>query len=67
MVTVRATGGAPQRFTLGREVRPYTVSAAVEAGRPITVEIDAPTWNRIGEPAEQGVRVERVDAAPAGH
>jgi hypothetical protein len=29
------------------------------------VEIDAPTWNRIGEPADQGVRVEKLEVRPA--
>ena len=65
-VTVRATGGAPQRFRLDRTVRPYTVRAVAAPGTPVTVRIDAPTWNRIGEPAEQGVRVERVDIQPGG-
>jgi hypothetical protein len=65
-VTVRATGGAAQRFRLDRTVRPYTVRAVAAPGTPVTVRIDAPTWNRIGEPAEQGVRVERVEIQPGG-
>jgi hypothetical protein len=64
-VTVRATGAAPQRWRLGRALAAYTVRARPPAGAPIVVEIDAPTWNRRGEPAEQGVRVDRIELAPA--
>jgi hypothetical protein len=31
----------------------------------LTVRIDAPTWNRGREPAEQGVLVTRMTVAPA--
>jgi len=29
------------------------------------VRLDAPTWNRRGEPAEQGISVERMTVTPA--
>jgi hypothetical protein len=64
-VTVRATGSGPRRFRLAPAIGAYTVRAAPAAGQPIEVEIDAPTWNRIGEPAEQGVRVDRMEVRPA--
>ena len=64
-VTVRVTGAEPRRFRLAPSLGTYTVRAAPAAGQPIEIEIDAPTWNRIGEPAEQGVRVDRVEARPA--
>jgi hypothetical protein len=63
-VRVRASGGADQRFTLGREIRPYVVRAEPASGAPLLVEIDAPTWCREGEPAEQGVRVDRMTVEP---
>jgi hypothetical protein len=64
-VTVRATGAEPRRFRLGPVVAPYVVRAAPAAEEPVEVEIDAPTWNRIGEPAGQGVRVDRMEVRPA--
>lgn len=64
-VSVRLGGGAPVRFTLGPEIRPYTLRGSVPAGQPILIRLDAPTWNRPGEPAEQGVRVDRLTVTPA--
>jgi len=34
-------------------------------GQALLVELTAPVWNRAGEPADQGVRVERLTATPA--
>lgn len=60
-VTVSIQDGPPQRVTLGRDVRPYEFRvAAARPGETLLVRIDSPTWNRPGEPAEQGVRVERM-------
>jgi hypothetical protein len=64
-VTVRATGAAPQHFRLTREIAPYAVRARPMPGRAIEVSIEAPTWCRVGEPADQGVRVDRVEVQPA--
>jgi hypothetical protein len=64
-VSVRVNDGAPRRFVLGTEVAPYTVRAAAVAGQPLLVRIDSPTWCRYGEPADQGVRVDRVSVRPA--
>jgi hypothetical protein len=65
-VAVALQDGPPQRVTLGREVRPHEFKTALRPGETLLVRIDSPTWNRPGEPAEQGVRVERlsVRAAP---
>lgn len=65
-VGVSIQGGPPERVTLGRDVRPYDFRAALRLGETLLVRIDSPTWSRPGEPAEQGVRVERltVSAAP---
>ncbi len=64
-VTVSA-GHSVARFTLGRAVAAYTLPVdAPAAGTALVVRLDAPTWTRIGEPAEQGVRVERLSVTPA--
>ena len=63
-VRVTAGDGARHEFTLDREVRPYSFRVAVPAGEAIVVGIDAPTWSRIGEPADQGVRVDRMSVRP---
>ena len=60
VVRVRAGDGAFTTFALGTDVRPYTLRARTEPGAPVVVEIVAPTWSLTGEPAEQGVRVDRV-------
>jgi hypothetical protein len=64
-VTVRATGAEPRTFRLGPTIGSYTLRAAPRPGHAIEVEIDAPTWNRVGEPADQGVRVDRMEVRPA--
>jgi hypothetical protein len=64
-VEVRVNEGPPTRLVLSSEVRPYTLEAATTPGAPVVVRIDAPTWSKIGQPAEQGVRVDRVRVEPA--
>jgi hypothetical protein len=65
-VSVRADAGLPTEFTLTREVRPYVLRATAAAvGEPLVVQIDTPTWCLAGEPAEQGVRVDRMSVTPA--
>ena len=59
-VAVRIGSGPPARFTLGRDIAPYRLRAPAPADGVLVVRIDAPTWNRGREPAEQGVRVSRV-------
>lgn len=64
-VTV-SVGASVARFTLGRSVAAYTLRAAApEPGAALLVKLETPTWTRIGEPAEQGVRVERLSLTPA--
>jgi hypothetical protein len=60
-VRVRPAGGEPASFSLTREVAPYTVRVPAVEG-VVEVCLDAPTWNAGREPAEQGVRVDRVRA-----
>jgi hypothetical protein len=63
-VAVRADGGAPVRFDVGRELRPCSLKVSPRPGEPIVVQIDTPTWCRAGEPAEQGIRVDRLRVRP---
>lgn len=63
-VKVTIGDGQPRRVALGREVQPYTFQAAAPTDGVLLVRIDAPTWNRPGEPAEQGVRVDRLRVEP---
>jgi hypothetical protein len=63
-VAVRAGAGA-QEFELGRDMRPYTFDAVADAHGVVRVQLDAPTWCRTGEPADQGVRVDRLALVPS--
>ena len=49
---------------VGRTVAAHTVTGTPERDGTLLVTLDAPTWNLRGEPAEQGVRVDRVAVAP---
>jgi hypothetical protein len=62
-VSVRV-GGRVTVVRVGRAVAPHVVTGAPERDGTVLVTFDAPTWNRRGEPAEQGVRVDRVAVAP---
>ena len=64
-VAVTANDGIVHSFTLDREVRPYSFRVAIPPGQPLLVRLDAPTWSRIGEPADQGARVDRISVRPA--
>ena len=64
VVTVRVAGGSPAQFCLEPDVRAYALRARVKPGAPVLIELTAPTWNRMDQPAEQGVRVDRVVVTP---
>ncbi len=65
-VVVRCGDGPAQSFTLSSEIADYGFDVPAPAsGEPLVVQIDAPTWTRAGEPAEQGIRVDRLTLAPA--
>jgi hypothetical protein len=67
-VFVRVGKGPPSRFTLSREMAPYRLHVPTPSDGVVVAQIDAPTWNRNGEPAEQGVRVSRMTVTPVpGH
>jgi hypothetical protein len=63
-VTVRSVGER-HVVTIDREIRPYTVVVRPDHTGVVPIRLDAPTWCRAGEPAEQGVRLDRVVVAPA--
>jgi 4-amino-4-deoxy-L-arabinose transferase-like glycosyltransferase len=64
-VAIRA-GGERRQVTVDREIRPYEFAATPDAAGVVQIQIDAPTWCRSGEPAEQGVRVDRLVVRVAG-
>jgi len=61
----QAATGVAHAQALGPQVRPYAFRIAVPPGAPIVLQIDSPVWSRYGEPADQGVRVDRVRVEPA--
>lgn len=63
-VEVRVNGGAPLRFPLSPEVKAYSARIDTPPGEPVRVEIKSPTWCRVGEPADQGIRLDRVALSP---
>jgi hypothetical protein len=65
VVRARARGGAEAVFTLDRQVRSYTWRTPAPPGPELVVELRAPTWNRAGSFADQGVVVTRMTVAPA--
>jgi hypothetical protein len=64
-VVVRIGEGPSARFTLGRETRPYRLRVPAPPDGVIVARIEAATWNRGREPAEQGVRVSQMTVSPA--
>jgi hypothetical protein len=65
VVRVTTPEGQESRFTLSRVVAPFRLRAAPDKDGVVSVRLDAPTWNRRGEPAEQGISVERMTVTPA--
>jgi hypothetical protein len=65
IVGVRFNGGTPLHFALSVEMKAYRSRIETPAGRPVLIEIASPTWCRAGEPADQGVRLDRVVLSPA--
>jgi hypothetical protein len=63
-VSVRAGNGEASRVKLGPQIEPHRFRAAVPPGEALVVRIDAPTWSRAGEPADQGIRVDRMVVTP---
>lgn len=64
-ISVRVGVAPPHRLTLSSEIKAYTLRIDTPPGRPVLIEIDSPTWCRSGEPADQGIRLDRVLLSPA--
>src|SRR5438876_449666 len=60
VVRVTTPDGQERGFTLSRVVAPFRLRAAPDKEGVVSVRLDAPTWNRRGEPAEQGISAERM-------
>ncbi len=65
VVRVRTADGTETSFTVSRAIAPYRVRAVPDRDGVVLVRLDAATWNRRGEPAEQGVSVDRLTVSPA--
>ncbi len=63
-VTV-SSDGVTRTFALDRELRPYLLPGVRATSGVVAVRLSAPTWSRAGEPADQGIRVDRIALAPA--
>ena len=63
-VTVTTTDGRVYSLAADREVRPHAFPVTAAPDGTVLVRLDAPTWSRAGEPADQGVRVDRFEIAP---
>jgi 4-amino-4-deoxy-L-arabinose transferase-like glycosyltransferase len=63
-VTVSVNHSGTVRFQVDGTLRPYTLR--VPGAQELLVQVDAPTWNAVGEPAEQGIRIDRLTVRPAG-
>ena len=67
-VTLTGNDGVAHALTLGPVIRPFTLRVGdVAPGAPLVVRLDSPVWSRLGEPADQGVRVDRMAVRPAGN
>ena len=62
-VEVRVGGSPAARVEVGNEVAPWTFEGPAADG-VVQVTLRTATWSRLGEPAEQGVRVERMRVEP---
>jgi hypothetical protein len=63
-VRVWVEDGAAAEWMIGRGVASYTLRTAAPADGVLRIGLRAPTWNRTGQPAEQGVRLDRVRVTP---
>ena len=65
-VTVTGNDGVAHAQTLTASIRPYALRVGgVGSGAPLLLRIDSPVWSRAGEPADQGIRIDRVSVRPA--
>lgn len=57
--------GAKAELEVTRELRTYRLHVPARPDGHLRIRLQAPTWNRAGEPADQGVRVDAVRVSPA--
>jgi hypothetical protein len=66
VVTVRGNDGIAHTQTLSPAIQPYTFRiGSVGPSDPLLLRFDSPVWSRAGEPADQGIRIDRVSVRPA--
>jgi hypothetical protein len=66
VVTVRGNDGIAHTQTLSPSIQPYRFRIGGAASRePLLLRFDSPVWSRAGEPADQGIRIDRVSVRPA--
>ena len=63
-VSVRVDGGAPTKLVLERAVKPYVLRVPAPTSGALMIELETPTWNKVGFPADTGVRIDRVRVTP---
>jgi hypothetical protein len=63
-VSVRLDGGAPNELILERAIKPYVLRAPAPPSGVVLIELQAPTWNKVGFPADTGIRIDRVQVTP---
>jgi hypothetical protein len=66
-VDVWGPGKTHARFRLSPEIRAYALRVpAPPPGQPLQIDLEAPAWNVVDLPPDQGVRVDRMRVVPAG-
>ena len=66
VVTVRGNDGVAHAQALTAAIQPYTFRiGGVPPGEPLLLRFESPIWSRAGEPADQGIRIDRVSVRPA--
>jgi hypothetical protein len=66
VVTVRGNDGVAHPQALTASIQAYTFRiGGVRSGEPLLLRFDSPVWSRPGEPADQGIRIDRVSVRPA--
>lgn len=63
-VAVSINGSPAQSVRLEPEMREYRFDAAAARDSVVQVRLDCPTWSRVGEPTDQGVRVDFLRVRP---
>jgi hypothetical protein len=66
VVMLRGNDGVAHTQALTATIQPYTFRIGVaRSGEPLALRLDSPVWSRAGEPADQGIRIDRVFVRPA--